>query len=214
MIFTHIIWDAGGTLFDTYPATTAAFLSTLAERNIHAPAERVSGLARISQHHAAQTLALEYGLDEAWLWSAYRKHLESAPPAQQPPFPGARELCRLVQQRGGLNLIATHRARRLTERLLDAHDMRSLFAGLLSTSDGYPRKPDPALLLALVEQHRLDPAQTLAVGDREIDIQAGKNAGLLTCLYRGRGSLPADLEIHDYAELIPYLRPAAPASGI
>ena len=34
----HIIWDAGGTLFDTYPATTAAFLAALDERGISAPA--------------------------------------------------------------------------------------------------------------------------------------------------------------------------------
>ncbi len=197
----NIIWDAGGTLFDTYPAMTQAFLSALGESGIQAPAEWVRGLAQVSQRHCAETLAAAYHLDYDNLWQRYKVYLASAPPEQQPPFPGAREVCQWIGAHGGKNLMATHRARELTEKLLGAHGLTSLFSGVVTIFDGYPRKPDPAMLLALAEQHRLARGETLAVGDREIDLQAGRAAGMLTCLFRGAEAAEADFKIQEYRQL-------------
>lgn len=206
-IIKNIIWDVGGTLFDTYPAMTAAFLSALAEHGIQAPAGWVRALAQISQKHCAHTLASTYHLDEETFWQRYRQFLKDAPPGEQLPFPGVRSVCRRVRRGGGLNLIATHRARESVEQLLRAHRLAALFSGCLTTSDGYPRKPDPAMLEVLVSQYGLERASTLAVGDRELDIQAGKAAGLVTCLFGSDGgeTLP-DLRIQRYAELLPLIR--------
>lgn len=201
----NIIWDAGGTLFDTYPAMTQAFLSALGEEGIQAPAEWVRELAQVSQKHCAETLAQTYHLDYDRLWERYKADLKAAPPEQQPPFPGVREVCRWITAHGGLNLLATHRERSLTEALLETHGLAPLFAGVVTIFDGYPRKPDPAMLLALVEQHYLAVDETLVVGDRAIDIQAGQAAGMLTCLFRGDERSPADFRIREYRQLVDML---------
>lgn len=44
------------------------------------------------------------------------------------------------------------------------------------------RKPQPGLLLQLARKHKIDLAQSFMVGDREVDIQAGKAAGAVTIL--------------------------------
>lgn len=201
----NIIWDVGGTLFDTYPAMTGSFLAALKEYGIQAPAEWVRSLAQVSQKHCAQTLADTYHIDYDTLWRRYRQYLETAPPEKSPPFPGAREVCGWIVAHGGQNLVATHRARALTEQLLQFHGLAPLFSDVITIFDGYPRKPDPAMLLALLERRNLAPAETLAVGDREIDLQAGDAAGLTTCLFRGDERLPAGIHIHDYSQLLDLL---------
>jgi HAD superfamily hydrolase (TIGR01509 family) len=205
-MITNIIWDVGGTMFDTYPATTRALLDTLAEQGITAPADWVRSLAHISQQHAAHTLAQIYHLDEHLLWERYRARMRAAPPEQQPPFPGVAQVCEAVVARGGLNLIATHRERALAENLLSAHRLKHLFAAVYSTSDGYPRKPDPAMLDDLALRFDLDRARTLALGDREIDIQAGQAAGMRTALFGlAVTSLRPDFTIQHHSELLPLL---------
>jgi len=58
-----------------------------------------------------------------------------------------------------------------------------------------------------MQTHGLRPDETLAVGDREIDILAGVAAGIRTCLFRGEDArTEADLFIHEFDELLCYLQ--------
>ncbi len=43
------------------------------------------------------------------------------------------------------------------------------------------RKPKPKMLLNAARQHNIDLTQSLMIGDSEVDMQAGKNAGC-TCV--------------------------------
>jgi HAD superfamily hydrolase (TIGR01509 family) len=80
-------------------------------------------------------------------------------------------------------LIVTHRHEVGMINLLKAHDMLNLFSGWVTADDNYAKKPDPAAFEATIKIHSLDREETLAVGDREIDILAGHAAGLKTCLF-------------------------------
>jgi phosphoglycolate phosphatase-like HAD superfamily hydrolase len=97
-------------------------------------------------------------------------------------------VCRLIHSRGGLNLIVTHRRRSGLDRLLTAHRMADLFSDIISHDDGFPRKPDPGAFLTLIARHDLPREETLAVGDRDIDIRAAHAAGLSAALF-GTGSI-------------------------
>jgi HAD superfamily hydrolase (TIGR01509 family) len=55
------------------------------------------------------------------------------------------------------------------------------FAAVYTREDG-PPKPSPAGVLALCEQMRAAPAETLVVGDYKFDILAGRRAGCPTAL--------------------------------
>jgi histidinol phosphatase-like enzyme len=43
-------------------------------------------------------------------------------------------------------------------------------------ADAYPRKPDPAAFNAIIERHGLVRDETMAIGDRDIDVLAGRSA--------------------------------------
>ncbi len=201
-----LIWDAGGTLFDTYPAVVAACRSALASFDLSASSEWLMRLFRTTTEDALRTVAATYTLDLGLLTQRYRMAYDASGPALQPPFPYAREVCTHVVESGGSNFIVTHRGRASLFELLAAHGMEHLFRDALTADDPYPRKPDPAGLLATIFRYRLDPGHCIVVGDRELDMEAGVRAGVKTCYFgTDRHATQADLEVRGLAELLDWL---------
>ena len=66
----------------------------------------------------------------------------------------------------------------------------------------YPRKPAPDALLVLVERYSLDLSRSVMIGDRDIDVLAGRNAGMAGILIDDENFYP-DLEVeHKVKSLI------------
>ncbi len=209
MRFSALLWDMDGTLFDTYPPLRQALIEVFREAGVTVSTERAARLLAVTFDHALETLAAEYGLDPAPLKDAYYDRAAHIPPETQPPFPGVTALCRRVAAAGGRNLIFTHRGRESLDRFLTLYGMADLFSATLTVDQGYPRKPDPTGFLTLITQSGLTPADALAVGDRDLDIEAGIAAGIATCCFApadfpGGAPPPAarpDYTIASYAEL-------------
>jgi phosphoglycolate phosphatase-like HAD superfamily hydrolase len=206
----HIIWDVDGTLLDTYPAMSAAFQKALADFGASAPLPEIDSLARVEVFHCASVLASRFSLDTDEFISAFGKHYIAVSPADQPPFPGVRLVCEQIVAAGGAHAIVTHRNAGTLAALLAAHDLSAFFVESIARDDGYPRKPDPAAHLAILQHQHLDPVETLSIGDRELDILAGRAAGTRTCLFRGDPArIPADFAISEYDELLDILAAGA-----
>ena len=209
----NIIWDVDGTLFDTYPAIARAYRAALREFGQDAALGRIVALARDSLSRCTASLAQEYGLDQAGFEAAVARCYEATPPADQPPFPGVREVCEQISRAGGLNVIVTHRGPRGTAELLAAGGLSELFSGSITRADPYPRKPDPAAFNAIIRRHGLRRDATMAVGDRDIDVLAGKAAGVVTCFFgEAPAGLDADVTITDFGELARLLFPTRSAA--
>jgi phosphoglycolate phosphatase len=186
-----LIWDADGTLFNTYPAITEAMHRTMVEMGEKISTERINRLVNVSFSHCAELLAEERGLMPEEILRRFREILPTLPLTMQPPFPGTVDLCEYVLSLGGKNCIVTHRGRTSLMQLLEIHDLTDLFADLVTGDDGFPRKPDPAAFNAVIDRQQLDRAVTLAIGDREIDTLGAQAAGLRTCFF---GENPYDVE--------------------
>jgi HAD superfamily hydrolase (TIGR01509 family) len=199
----NILWDLDGTIFDTYPAITYAISKSLNEMGFSLALNVIDGLARQSIDHCMETLSQRFKLDPDLLGAQFVKSYREISPAKQIPFPGVREVCTWIHQHDGLNVIVTHRRVQSTQKLLDFHKLSSCFDDILSSEQGYPLKPDPAMILIVLEKYHLRPAETIFIGDRELDIQAGRAAGVRTCLF---GNLeiptPVDIMINNYDHLL------------
>ncbi|CAG0931848.1 Phosphoglycolate phosphatase [Thermoflexales bacterium] len=199
----HLIWDVDGTLFDTYPAIARAFHAGLHDLGVTASFDWILSLAQITLDHCLATLATTYALSTADLEDRFAQHYRTVTSADQPPFPSVREVCTAIQARGGLNLIVTHRGRSSLDRLLAAHQLTSCFADIISNDDAYPRKPDPAAFVALIDRQQLPRETTLGLGDRDIDILAAQGAGLRAALFgTNQGTATPDFTFTDYAQLL------------
>jgi phosphoglycolate phosphatase-like HAD superfamily hydrolase len=199
----HLIWDVDGTLFDTYPAIARAFQAALHDLGAAAPFDEIMRLAQISLDHCLNTLSSTCALAADDLEEQFDQHYQTVTPEEQPPFAGVQDVCEHIRARGGLNLIVTHRGRAGLDRLLAAHRLTDYFADMTSNDDAYPRKPDPAAFVALIEKHHLPLVTTLGVGDRDIDILAAQAADIRATLFgTNYGTATPDFSFTDYAALL------------
>lgn len=176
--YVNCVWDMGGTLIDTYPAVDATLQRVAIMHGLQVARSEVALLTRVSIGSAMQELSARGGIALARFEEAY-DDLKAAWATSPPPvMPGAREVMAHIHRLGGLNLVVTHRDRTSAQTLLDANQLS--VDDMICAPDGHPRKPDPTMYHLIMERHGVDPARTLAIGDRPIDGRAAAAAGLET----------------------------------
>jgi phosphoglycolate phosphatase-like HAD superfamily hydrolase len=202
----HLIWDVDGTLFDTYPAIARSFQTAARDLGAAPAYDEVMRLAQVSIDHCVATLSTTYALAADQLEALFEQHYRTITPEDQPPFAGVEAVCEFIRAHGGLNLIVTHRRRAGLDRLLATHRLTAYFADIISNDDAYPRKPDPAAFIALIEKHQLAREVTLGVGDRDIDVLAAQAAGIRAAFFgTNTGAATPDFIFADYAALLRHL---------
>ena len=181
----------------------------MADLGADVPLDWIMSLAKKSVGTCETSLAEHYRVSEELLDRIFVEHYDRIRPEDQPAFPGVAAICEYIHSSGGKNVIVTHRRRSGIVGLLAASRLSGWFAGTLTNDDGYPRKPDPAAFEAALREYALERAETIAVGDRDIDVQAGQAAGLFTCLFGAEtDGCTADLTISNYDQLYRYIQSA------
>ena len=96
-------------------------------------------------------------------------------------FDGIRETLEDIVAAGGKNYLYTLR-NHVAKDALDAYGVSHLFTDFVTRENGFPGKPAPDAVAYLMEKHGMDPAETVMIGDRDLDGQSGINAGANGCL--------------------------------
>ncbi len=201
--YRHVFWDMGGTIVNTYPQLDAALADVIRGHGDSIGDHDVALLTRRSTGEAISVLSERHNIGESEFRAAetaLKTHWLTSPP---PAMPGIREAMARVS---GLNLVVTHRERTSARSLLASLDIT--VDDLVCAPDGHPRKPDPAMHLALLERHGLDVEDCISVGDRPIDATAAHSAGMAAVMLR-TPRIPfdndAEHQIETLAELVPLL---------
>lgn len=86
------------------------------------------------------------------------------------------------------------------DRIIDHFNLRKYFDLVMGRRDGIAHKPSPEPLIKICSDLNVNVIKTLMVGDTELDIQCGKNAGSYTCgvLYGYRTKELLDIENPDF----------------
>lgn len=175
-MYTHVFWDLGGTLVDTYPALDAAFTEVIRRHGHRVQAAEVAALTRRSTGEAVSALSERFAVPEEEFRAANDKLKRRWATSPAPAMAGARELLGDISAAGGLNLVVTHRDRASAQSLLRGLGLE--VDDLVSTSDGFNRKPHPEMYRVMLQRHALNPTECLAVGDRDIDSKAATSSGI------------------------------------
>jgi HAD superfamily hydrolase (TIGR01549 family) len=121
------------------------------------------------------------------------------------PFPETKQVLEMLKDNGGRHFILTHRLTESTWGLLKEHRLAHLIEEVVGIDQDFPRKPNPASLNYLIDTFHLERTDTMMIGDRRLDIEAGKNAGVATCLYdidHFLGEIPADYVVGNLNEIL------------
>lgn len=116
---------------------------------------------------------------------------------------GIFEICRKYRDEGYLIIVVTNQAgiarkiysdaefRLLTDYMIERFISEGIFISQVYYCPHHPdftgpcscRKPNPGLFFKAAEEFGIDLGSSVIIGDKESDEQAGRNAGIGTCLY-------------------------------
>lgn len=176
----HFIWDFDGTLFDTYPLIVSSFRKAFRENGVTLTREEIYRQMMRSIPEAFDFFLEKYHVDSQKVAAVYRREVGMESPLTSPPFRSAQPLVARICTSGKCNYLYTHRDNSANV-FLAANDMTQFFTETVTQENGFQKKPDPGALDYLTAKYHMEKSETVMVGDRAIDIECGKNAGLLTC---------------------------------
>ena len=199
----HLFWDFDGTLYNSYPQITRAFAQALNELGLGGLFCETQLLAslKVSVYHTACQCAQKAKLEPAKIMEVFHRH--HAQESLFPPYEGLESCLRTLHEAGIRHYLYTHRDLRAIEQL-KRDGLWPLFTDSVTRQDGFADKPAPDALLALMARNYASPAECAMVGDRDIDILAGRNAGIRGILFDPDGFYPnleADWRVGNMAEL-------------
>ncbi|MHC1786892.1 MAG: HAD-IA family hydrolase [Christensenellales bacterium] len=200
--FHHWFWDFDGTLYDTYPRIVRAFQKALRAEGIGVLDESVLRQVKITLGDAAKHFGGERRAEA--LLRHYERFSEEEGPATLRPYPGAGEALAHLQAQGCRNYLYTHRGD-TAQAALEAEGLLPLFRDAVTSRQGFPPKPAPDALKYLLGKYGLQPADCVMVGDRPIDLDAGRNAGMSGLLFDPEGfypKYPAFARYRSYADIL------------
>ena len=173
------IWDFDGTLMDTYPVTFAAYLRlALADFGYTAPEAEIMEKMLVNTGHAVDYYTELYNLPQ--LRERYKYHQAKGAVAMPEVYPQVAEVLDRVRELGSINCIYTHRGAD-TFPMLAHGGLTELFDEIITPGhEGFATKPAPDAILYLTEKYGAAPEETVIVGDRACDLEAGQNAGTRT----------------------------------
>ena len=176
MSYTDYIWDLGGTLLDNYQTSATAFQEVLLEDfGINVAYDAVYDALRVSTEFAVSQFAA--GLPD--FTTIYKKR-EAQTLTKPGLFPDAERVLATIVQNGHRNFMISHRNDQVLE-ILETAGIAAYFTEVVTSSNGFARKPSPDSIHYLLDKYA--PEQPVMIGDRDIDILAGQNAGIETIYF-------------------------------
>jgi len=182
MKFKNYIWDFDGTLFDTYDFLTKSMLLALRENGIEPDQDHLVKLIHLSVSDVISYYSMQYDVKPEKIAESYKKFSHNFDFELIKPFDGIPEILRTISNDNGNNFIYTHRGSSI-DVMLDYYDLKKYFTEIVDSTNNFPRKPEPDGARYLIEKYDLKLDETIFIGDRELDILCGKNAGIKTCLF-------------------------------
>lgn len=177
-----MLFDLDGTLVDTAPDMVAV-LQDVQRAHGRPPVDYDFGRSHVSNGAIGLLKAAFPDLDHSFGSPLHLEYLEQYGARvceKSVLFPGMAELLDALDGAGRRWGIVTNKPARLTGPLLEALEIAARSACTVSGDTLTLRKPDPAPLLHACELGGFDPATTIYIGDAARDIEAGRNAGMMT----------------------------------
>jgi len=111
------------------------------------------------------------------------------------PYPGIPELLKHITERGVRIAVASNKYQAGAETIIVHFFGKYAWTAILGQREGYPIKPDPGIVTLCMEAAGVTEPDVLYVGDSNVDMQTGLNAGVdtvgVTWGFRSREELEA-----------------------
>ncbi|MBT3435071.1 MAG: HAD family hydrolase [Nitrospinaceae bacterium] len=172
-----ILFDHDGTLVDSYEGIARCMHLTC--RDLGKPelndAEVRASIGPTLENRFAELWGSEISEHAA---KVYRSHYEIHFISGTKLIEGVRETLDAIADMGFLIACVTNKTQTYCVRQLEHFDLMKRMECVVGARQGYAPKPDPAMILAVLEKLDLTPEEAVMVGDTPIDVAASHAAGV------------------------------------
>jgi HAD superfamily hydrolase (TIGR01549 family) len=170
---TTFIWDLDGTLIDSYEV----FLEALSESfaNFNRPFDRET-VYNFIKGQSVNALLKEQPVPFQEIKEDFTAN-STAKNEKIKLMVGAKAVLDWTQKENIQNFIYTHKGKNAYD-LLNQLEISPYFLEIVTSENGFKRKPHPEAINYLLEKYKLKPEETYYIGDRILDIEAAHNSGI------------------------------------
>lgn len=174
-----IVFDWDGTLMDSEARIVSSLRAAGNDVGLPALDDRtLRNVIGLGLKEAVEQLYPDAGLAmQRDFTDRYRHHFLSADGLESAFFEGALELVRNLHQQGFLLGVATGKSRRGLDRAMAEQGCAGFFHATRCADETFS-KPHPQMLVEILDELAVEPAQALMVGDTEYDLLMARNAGV------------------------------------
>jgi len=194
------VFDLDGTLMESSETIYKTTMKTFEHfgQKVHLPKEELD--KRIGEHFQTIFDEMNIRVDDVEEFIAVYKTLYFDFIDTTKLYPGAEEILFSLKEKGKKIALLTTKGQEQAENILHHFKLEKYFDEIMGRRNGLGHKPSPAPLLHICSTLSVLPARTVMVGDSEVDIQCGKNAGTKTCAvtYGYRSKTVLENEKPDY----------------
>ena len=174
-----LVFDWDGTVIDSIGTIVDCALDTFRELGLHGVEETaIRHTIGLGLKETLDALLPEADLDTARrVREVYYQHWKERHYHRPQAFDGAADTLESLRSAGYRLAVATGKSRRGLELDFERTGLKPLFE-TTRTADETACKPDPTMLLEILDQLAVPPEQTLMVGDTTYDLRLARNAGV------------------------------------
>lgn len=188
-----VVFDLDGTLIDGYAAIGDALGYAMARLGAPPPSpEAVRGMVG---HGLERLLEKAVGPERAAEGvRLFRERYPQVAVEKSHLLPGVSNAVEALDRRGHPMAVASNKPERFSRMILEAKGVAGRFRGIGGPDGVTPAKPDPTMLVRLMELVGASARDTLVVGDMEVDFEFARAAGCRVVLIPGGSRTREELE--------------------
>lgn len=197
-----VIFDLDGTLVDSMWMWKSIDIEYLARFGIELPMNLQSEIEGMSFTETAHYFKNRFNIKDSieTIKDDWNKMSEEMYRCRVQVKPGVKEFLQYLKNKGIKTGIATSNSRDLTNICLEALDIKKYFDSVITGCDVSAGKPNPEIYLKNANKLNVSADRCLVFEDIPVGIQAGKNAGMITCAVKDDYSIIYDDEKHNLCD--------------
>lgn len=202
-MYQNVIFDLDGTLLNTIDdlADASNYVCRLHGWPTHTVEEYKrfvgNGMAKLAERFAPEDWRTPEKVEQ--LLGEFMPYYDQHKQDKTAPYAGMPQALERLKAAGVRMAVLTNKADQMAAPVVNGY-YPDVFPMVQGAVKGFPTKPDPTLLHRLMSRMGATPADTLFVGDSNVDIRTAKNGGLTSCgvLWGFRGRTELEQEGADF----------------
>ena len=202
-MYQNVIFDLDGTLLNTIDdlADASNYVCRLHGWPTHTVEEYKrfvgNGMAKLAERFAPEDWRTPEKVEQ--LLGEFMPYYDQHKQDKTAPYVGMPQALERLKAAGVHMAVLTNKADQMAAPVVNGY-YPDVFPMVQGAVKGFPTKPDPTLLHRLMSRMGAAPADTLFVGDSNVDIRTAKNGGLTSCgvLWGFRGRTELEQEGADF----------------